>query len=524
MKRLRCGWILVALVGFTVFSSCKRNETPAGSATLNLKRIAVPSRVFSLAGEAWAFEAIGDANRTGEASVSLQKLQAALGKFEGVFVYEYNKEGKVLSLQELKTDSNGAIAIKGTSGNRYLIFPDLGARFRDTYVVACKLDKAGLAGQVIPRICTQILCSDEPFQASQLKERIPELKSQAGLGDLGNGFIGGFGRAGNICDQCLGNPEPGGRDFVPTAGCADLVPNDVEPPSNPETLVYTHKEYTSNVDWTTQIYKVKSDGSGAVNLSNNENRETSPDVNLSTRRIVFFSGGQNSGITIMDMEGDNRRLIPDTFFGGNPRWSRNGESFIVYTHLPSNPNNSLHRVRPDGNENVEIVRADTDRVIRTADVVDDFHVVYQQDKIIDGGRDSDIFIKDMRDDGPGINLTNTPDIIEDFPVVSHDGTLVAYRAHNAKDFQGYEIRVMRLTLPSTLSLVRSIPWSTPEGNFFRDPEFSNDDSRFYASAPVEVPPGSHSNFQLFSITAIGSGPFRITVNDGTDLEPSVVPR
>jgi hypothetical protein len=524
MKRLRYEWILVGLVVFTVFSSCKHSETPTNAAVLNLKRIAVPSRVFSIAGEALAFEALGDANRTGEASVSLRKLETPFGKFERVFVYEYNKEGNVLSRQELKVDPNSAIAIKATAGNRYLLFPDLGARFRDTYVVACKLGNARLLGQIVPRVCTQILCTDEPFQASHLKERIPELKSQTGLADLGGGLIGGFGREGSICDQCLGQSESGGGNFVPAAGCAERVPNDVEPPSNPETIVFRHREFISNVDWTEQIYKVKSDGSEMVNLSNNDNSESSPDVNLNSKRIVFFSGGQQSGITIMDLEGNNRTLIPDTFLGSNPKWSRNAESFIIYTDRPSNPNNSLHRVRPDGSENVEVVRADTDRVIRTADVVDDFHVIYCQTKIVDGGLESDIFIKDMREDGPGVNLTNTPDINEEFPVVSHNGSLIAYRAHSTKDYQGYEIRVMRLTLPSTLTLVRTIPWSTPDGVLFRDPEFSNDDTRFYVAANIVVPQGSFGRLQLFSISAEGSGPFRVTVNEGSDIEPSVVPR
>jgi Tol biopolymer transport system component len=514
-------WTFIGFVAFLMVASCKPSANPTSSSALKLKRIAIPARVFTIAGEALAFEAGGDANLKGAASVSLQKLRARFGNFERVFVYEYDKQGKVLSQQELQLDATDTIAFKASSGNRYLLFPDLGARFRDTYVVVCKLGNARLQGSVVPRICTQILCTDAPFQASQLRERIPELKSETGLADVGDGFIGGFGRTGNICDQCLGSPEPGGRDFVPASGCADTVPPDSATPANPEVIVYSHWDYQTNPDSHFQIYRTKSDGSDVVNLSNNENWERSPDVNQNSRRIVFESGGQHSGLFIMDLNGANRVAVPDTVFASHPKWSRNAESFIVYTNLEANVNNSLHRVSPDGTGNVEIVHADKNKVIRTADVVDDFHVIYTQD---DGsGRDSDIFIKDMRDDGPPVNLTNTADIAEEFPVVSHDGSLIAFRAHNPNDFQGYEIRIVRLTLPSTLTPVRTIQWGAPAGVIFRDPEFSNDDTRVYVAADTGTET-TDGTLQLFSVNMDGTVYFRITLDDETDLEPSVAPR
>src|SRR6266496_5610727 len=197
------------------------------------------------------FEAVGGAGHSGEASISLRRLQTRFGKFNHADVYEYDKQGKVFSQQSLNVDPDSAIAFKATSERRYLIYPDLGPRYRNTYIVACNLGRARLAGQ---------------------------------------------------------------------------------------------------------------------NLSNNENFERSPDVNHHSARIVFESGGQHSGLVLMDLNGNGRTLIPGTVTASHPKWGRDAESFIVYVDRESNVNNSIHRVRPDGNDNVEVVHADGEKVIRIVEV------------------------------------------------------------------------------------------------------------------------------------------------------------
>ena len=514
--------LTIGLGALLMFSSCKQTGAPGGTSTLSLRRISIPSRLFTIAGEALAFEAVGGAGHSGEASISLRRLQTRFGKFNHADVYEYDKQGKVFSQQSLNVDPDSAIAFKATSERRYLIYPDLGPRYRNTYIVACNLGRARLAGQIVPRICTQILCTDGPFQASQLFDRIPELKTHATAADLGDGIIGGFGRQGSICDQCLGRSEPGGSDFVPATGCSERVPSDTEPPANPEVIVYTHSDYPTNADWHYQIYRTKSDGTDVTNLSNNENFERSPDVNHHSARIVFWSGGQNSGLVLMDLNGNGRTLIPGTVTASHPKWSRDAESFIVYVDLESNVNNSIHRVRPDGTDNVEVVHADGEKVILIVEVIDDFHILYSQD---DGtGRDSDLFIKDMRDSSAAVNLTNSADVAEEFPVISHDGSLIAYRAYNPKNFQGYDIVIARVTLPSTLTELHRIRLSAPAGAIFGDLDFSNDDTRLYVESSVVETEGTTNTSQLFSINVDGSGQFRVTVNDETDDEPSVAPR
>src|SRR6266699_7049343 len=74
--------ITIGLGALLVFSSCKQTGTPGGTSTLSLKRISVPSRVFTIAGEALAFEALGAAGHSGETSISLRRLQSRCGKFD----------------------------------------------------------------------------------------------------------------------------------------------------------------------------------------------------------------------------------------------------------------------------------------------------------------------------------------------------------------------------------------------------------------------------------------------------------
>jgi hypothetical protein len=516
--------VAAILAAVLFFTTCQKPGPSVNASALQFKSIPVPSRVFAIAREVLAFQAIGEAGRSAEVPVSLRQLQSRLGGFERALVYEYNKDGKVLSQQQSKMSSDGSIAIKATAGNSYLIFADLGPRFSNSYQVVCNLGRAQVGGQAVPRICTQIFCNDNVFPASQLKERIPELKQQTTL-ELGDGPIGGFGGHGNICDQCLGNRsgnQPSDGPFVPTRGCSDFVPADpvAPPPPGPETIVYMHSDFPTVSNFHYQIYKIKSDGTGPVNISNNENFERSPDVNFKTGKIVFESLG-GGGLTTMDLNGNNRTVIPKTFLGGNPKWSRKDESFVVYTNLISNVNNSLHRVRPDGSENVEIVKAGEGNVIRTADVVDDDHVVFSRDT---GGFDGDLFIKDMRDQSDAVNLTNTPDIHEDYPVMSHNGALIAYLVTKVKDFKRVEIHIARLTLPGTITDIHVIHLDVPAGRYLRDLDFSNDDSHVYVASTVIETEDNTNTTQLFSISVDGSGQFRVTLNSESDFEPSVAPR
>jgi hypothetical protein len=130
----------------------------------------------------------------------------------------------------------------------------------------------------------------------------------------------------------------------------------------------------------------------------------------------------------------------------------------------------------------------------------------------------------MRDNSEPVNLTNTPNLHEAYPVISHDGSLIAYTLLNRINFQVVEIHVARLTLPSTLTELHVIRLSLPTGRYLRDLDFSSDDKLIYVSGTViEIESGMDIN-QLFSINFGGTIQVQVTLNDETDIEPSVVPR
>ncbi|MDQ2976018.1 MAG: hypothetical protein M3R69_11495 [Acidobacteriota bacterium] len=64
----------------------------------------------------------------------------------------------------------------------------------------------------------------------------------------------------------------------------------------------------------------------------------------------------------------------------------------------------------------------------------------------------------------------------------------------------------------------------PTGRYLRDLDFSSDDKLIYVSGTViEIESAMDLN-QLFSISLSGAVQVQVTLNDETDIEPSVVPR
>jgi len=499
------------------FVSCARKDQPQHpprppQLTVQLKRIEVPGRVLSIANEAIAFEATGQADGSNEVNVSLRRWQGRFGEFQRALVFEYDKTGKVLSEQQSNVLPDGAIAIKARGGNRYLIYPDLGVRFNNAYEVACKIQKARIPKTLVPPLCTQIFCTDNIFKASQLKDRVPGLKDQS-VEELGDAVIGGFGGTGDICNECLHTSEPVG-DFVPARGCSGVLPP-YEPPTSSSQILFTRIPPIGAEPFNFQIFKLAN--GTTTNLSNNEQFENNPDVNHRTRKVVFFS--TESGLMTMSVNGTNRSAIPNTSGGGHPVWSRNGEDFIVFITLPGNVDNTIHRIRLDGSGDVLVAQALSDHVIDALDVIDDDHIIFSQFSL---GAKSDLFIKDMRANTPPVNITNSPNVDEISPVVSHSGGLIAFQVRGTGGERD-SIHVARLTLPSTLTEIAVIRLSDPAGDFVRTCDFSGDDSSIIVSASVIETEGSTNTLQLFSIKLDGTGQVRLTFSDGSDSEATVVP-
>jgi len=515
------------LIGFVVglsacaafFAACSK-PGPAGPNNL-LKQLSVPSKVFSIYGEVMAFEATAEAGQKRDVVVSLKPLQSRIGGFQRVFVYEYNREGKVLSRSEAKVSADTSVTLPVAGGNRYLIYADMGARFGSSYEIACRIRDVPISREVLPRICTQIFCVGDVFRAAMLTERVPELKRQAGMPDLGNELIGGFGSSGPICDQCWQRTEAGGG-FIPAKGCDGNVPPDPVPSASNDLIVYDHTPFPFDApSGNSQIFKMGALGNNPVNLSNNAHFEWSPDVHHQTKEIVFETTRANA-LHRMDINGGNVTEIPDTLGAGSPKWGRGPRPFIVFTYPAWGANSAIYRINPDGSDRVQITSPSTTESDGSADVVNDKFIIFTRtDRANNFNRD--IFLKYVWDDRAAVRLTNTTDRSETLGVVSHNGQMIAFRVFIGAGDE--EIHVASLnTGTGTIAVLHTIRLSLPATYNISGIDFSTDDTRLYVSVQVNDVPGNLINRmqELFSIRLDGGGQHRLTLNSDADEYPSAV--
>jgi len=504
---------------------CPPKNGPSTS-NLQLKKIPVPSNVFSISGEVVAYEVLGASNDRGKIPLSLNSLRFQVGGFNQVLMYEYSREGKVLGKRKLKLDKNGSIRFKATGGNRVLIYADLGKRFENTYRVTCLLWRA--YPDLGPKICPTIYCPAYPFPASELRSRIPEGGSLKGWPDIGTGVIGGFGGILPVplCDQCFGG-------FIPFQPCeGPLLPERPNPSS--EEIVYVNQPFPFDApSGPMQIFKMKTDGSAPINLSNNDNYEYQPDVHHSTKKIVYVSSRPGDGrLYTMNIRGENVSLIPNTEAAGKPKWSRTN-SFIFYVYPIvdfENNNSAIIRINSDGTGSAQITNPASNEWDLDVDVLDDDHIIFTRSNNL-GGRNRDLYLKELMGSSASIRLTKTPDINETMPVVSHDGTKIAYRVTLGYG-KGEEVHVAELvvSLPPakkkyTLNVLHTIGLPlAPVSSVVSGIVFSADDTRLYISAIVLNTVGpAEGRQEIFSMDLDGASIARLTSNTDYDVYPSVVP-
>jgi hypothetical protein len=502
--------------------ACKQTQSPKVSpaqSAVKLKQLAVPKSVFSIAGEVLAYQAIGETGKSEDLKLSLRELKSRVGGFNRVFVYEYGADGKVLSPQEMKLDFENAIAIKAAPGRRYLIYPDLGERFRNTYELACRIKNARIAPQARPRLCTQIFCTNEPFRVSDIIARVPELKGQVDTTDLGDGLMGGLRGSGSICEKCLqpGEPNPG---FIPARGCSGEVPFDPNPPNTSDQVVFQHVQFDDDVRGNFQIFKMNDDGSDPVNLSNTDFSQFSPDVQHRTKRIAFVSM-DTAEIGTMNLNGGNRQTVPNTFGAGQPRWSRKDESFIIFTSNNAHLGSALVRIRPDGTDRVQITTPGDGEIDDFPDMIDDQKVIFVRMNATT--HLNDLFVQDIFDGSPAVRITNTVDDNERFPVVAHnDSSLFAFSTQD--QVGGGEVIIVARLHPAGLTVLHIFQLQSPAQTHIGGIDFSTDDKRLYVSTLVDDVLGDFvgRKVEIFSMNLDGTDQFRLTINTDTDDFPSVV--
>jgi Tol biopolymer transport system component len=291
-----------------------------------------------------------------------------------------------------------------------------------------------------------------------------------------------------------------------------------------EQVVYVNTPSPSKGPIIAQIYKMDADGSRPVNLSNNHFYDSSPNVHRQTKQIVFFSTRPPGGLHTMDVDGGNVQLIPNIpFVPLVPKWSKSAsDPFIIFAATETH-NSSIYLIRPDGTNLTKLTNPGADEADENAEVVaDDKYIVFTRLRWLNRF-DRDLFLKSIGDDRPAVNLTNTHEITETMPVVSHDGKRIAYRV-----VDGVEEQIHVATLDTAtqslyvLHTIRPIYPATPYN--IGGIDFSTDDTRLYFSVEVNdvMEKVINRRQEIFSIKLDGSEQHRLTRNNQQDGGSSVV--
>jgi len=271
-----------------------------------------------------------------------------------------------------------------------------------------------------------------------------------------------------------------------------------------------------------QIYRMTVNGWFKTNLSNRDRYEYAPDVQHHTKKIVFLTGGNM--IHVMENDGSNVVEVPNApHDAGAPRWSRaEGGNFILFSHPASTANAAIYRIAPDGSGLTQITTPALSQKDEVADSIDDKHIVFSRYDATT--HDRDLYVKYIWDNRPEVRLTNTPGTSETLPVVSHDGSMMAYRVYLGVN-QDDQVHVARLDSPTSITVLHGIDLQLPADINISGIDFSRDDTALFVSTEADDVSGSLINRkqEIFRVNLDGSGQRRLTNNADEDVTPSAVP-
>ena len=280
-----------------------------------------------------------------------------------------------------------------------------------------------------------------------------------------------------------------------------------------------------------QIYKMTAYGTDEINMTQSNFHSSLPDVSPDGTTLAFASEddsppGASENIYLMSVDGGERsQLTVGVFQKFFPRWGLKGYSDqIVFSQIRSNFTFRLYLVSTDGG-----MRMLTDPAQDVSDVGGDIYFSQREEtyrvvfvrKYPYPKPGSDLF--SIRVDGTGIEqITNTPEVDEDQPVVSLDGRLLAYRAmHTVATADNIRILTVDNWQP-----VREIKLASPAQINIRGIGWSRSGNRLYVSIEASDVLGvayTEERAEIFSVKVDGTGQKRLTNNKTVDYWPNGIP-
>jgi Tol biopolymer transport system component len=272
-------------------------------------------------------------------------------------------------------------------------------------------------------------------------------------------------------------------------------------------------------------------GTEEGNMTQSNFHSTLPDASPDGTALAFASEddmppGVSENIYLMSLDGGERSpLTVGVFQKFFPRWGLKGYSDqIVFSQIRSNLTLQLYLVSTSG-----WVRMLTNPPHDVSDVGGDiyfsqregtYRVVFVR-KYPYPKPGSDLF--SIRVDGTGIEqITNSPEVDEEQPVVSPDGRFLAYRGrHTVATADNIRILTVdnwepvieiKLAPPAQIN-IRGIGWSRSGRRLYVSIEASDVQGVTYTEERAEI----------FSVKADGTGQKRLTNNKTVDYWPNGIP-
>ena len=281
--------------------------------------------------------------------------------------------------------------------------------------------------------------------------------------------------------------------------------------------------FVSDRDGRQQIYKSWAKGNFQTNISNNSYTDDFPDLSPDADRIVFASLREQAGqnLYIMDLAGDNLQQV--TNGGGQrvfPRWAPN--DLIAFVYPAYSQSAQIWTIKSDG---TELRQVTFPTAMESDDAGHDFYAAGQRlvfsryDRIT---HKTDLYTTTADASGGVQRITQTPDISETLPAVSHDGLLLANRAFHHTPPRD-TIRIFQV---GSWAMVREISLPPPAEINISGIGFSRDDQRLFFSAQVAGVPGPNqeNRQEVFSIKLDGTDLQRLTANQARDFLPVAIGR
>lgn len=279
--------------------------------------------------------------------------------------------------------------------------------------------------------------------------------------------------------------------------------------------------FVSNRDGHDQIYSMADNGFNQRNLSDVGAWEHFPDLSPDGTMIVFssFRNPPGENIYIMDLDGRNVRQV--TTGAGQrtrPRWAPNG--LIAFAYPSYTQGARIWTIRSDGTG----LAAVTNPGPNESD--DSGHDFYDSGRMIVFSRydrttqKRDLYTVPSDGTGTPQRITNSPDVSEVLPVVSHNGRLTAYRAY----FHTGGRDAIRIVNTGSWTLVREITLQPPADINISGLSFRADDLGLYVSVQASDIPGPEigRKQEIFSIGIDGRDQRRLTHNEWADTAPAAV--